>query len=304
MKHRCEHDILIKKMQWGAEWFITQGIYDPNPMIAVIKDYSRKCRELKLKPKKIILTFTPCGRRKTMSFIKWLGMQVPEEIERRIFGCLESEEGLLGELTIENALGKEQKEVVSPGNPVMKKKISKKTKKPKTPVEISCDIMCENLKAILEATSTCGVPLGINVESVSGYRDEIDATHELFRLLQTMMLNHAGVPWIVTYQQLEISARRRMLTCNKSGSVLRVGDDSVVSNSDAVPPNVVAATSISTSSTWNWKNNVMVAAGAICLGLAAVGLTDTKTSSSSKMRDSAVAIAISAMCFTQAIPSV
>lgn len=55
-----------------------------------------------------------------------LGMQVPEEIERRIFGCLESEEGLLGELTIENALGKEQKEVVSPGNPVMKKKISRR----------------------------------------------------------------------------------------------------------------------------------------------------------------------------------
>ena len=87
--------------------------------------------------------------------------------------------------------------------------------------------------------------------------------------------------------------------------MLRVGDDSVVSKSDAVPPNVVKpATSISTSSTWNWKNNVMVAAGAICLGLAAVGLTDKKTSSSSKMRDSAVAIAISAMCFTQAMPSV
>ena len=68
--------------------------------------------------------------------------------------------------------------------------------------------------------------------------------------------------------------------------MLRVGDDSVVSNSDAVSQNVVApgaATSISTSSAWNWKNNVMVAAGAICLGLAAVGLTDTKTSSSSKI---------------------
>ena len=72
--------------------------------------------------------------------------------------------------------------------------------------------MCENLRMILDETQTCGVPLGINVESVSGYRDEIDATHDLFRSLQSIMLNHQGMPWVVRWHALDVSERRRQLS--------------------------------------------------------------------------------------------
>ncbi len=216
IKHQCEHEVLIKKMQWGAEWFITQGIYDPQPMIAVIKDYSRRCRELKLKPKKIVLTFTPCGRKKTMSFIKWLGMRVPEHVESRIFG----EEGAADAPAAPGAAGAAAGETRAASElkaSDLRATTSPKTKRKKklrvkTPVEISCEIMCENLRMILDETQTCGVPLGINVESVSGYRDEIDATHDLFRSLQSIMLNHQGMPWVVRWHALEVSERRRQLS--------------------------------------------------------------------------------------------
>eukprot|EP01052_Picozoa_sp_SAG31_P002013 SAG31_NODE_67_length_28318_cov_6.493674_31_plen_59_part_00 len=33
-------------------------------------------------------------------------------------------------------------------------------------VKNSCELMCENLRRILSETAGCGVPLGINVESV------------------------------------------------------------------------------------------------------------------------------------------
>ena len=66
--------------------------------------------------------------------------------------------------------------------------------------------------------SPCGVPLGINVESVSGYRDEIDATHNLFRSLQSIMLNHQGTPWVVRWHALEVSERRRQLSLPRPGS--------------------------------------------------------------------------------------
>ena len=55
-------------------------------MTKLILDYAKLCREKKVVPKKVLLTFTPCGRRKTLSFIKWLGMRVPAEAEERIFG--------------------------------------------------------------------------------------------------------------------------------------------------------------------------------------------------------------------------
>jgi hypothetical protein len=45
---------------------VTQGIYDPEPTVQMIFDYAELCRSKKMKPKKFILTFTPCGRKKTL----------------------------------------------------------------------------------------------------------------------------------------------------------------------------------------------------------------------------------------------
>ena len=337
LKHRCEHEILIKKMQWGAEWFITQGIYDPNPMISVIKDYSRKCREMKLKPKKIILTFTPCGRRKTMSFIKWLGMRVPEDVERRIFGSLETDlvvgtnketdaeaeaAGAKAEANVEAKTEAKEKDITNThtnmnNSPITtKKKKNKKVKRPKTPVEISSDIMCENLRAILDATSTCGVPLGINVESVSGYRDEIDATHDLFRSLQTIMLNHSGEPWVVRWHALDVSERRRghklrnidrngsgsnsssSRSGGGSGSGSGGGSGSGSGSRDGDGGDVVDNTN---TTTWSWTQRLLVACGVCTLGMATyAAANDTGATIATRMRDNTMALAIGALCFTQA----
>jgi hypothetical protein len=77
--------------------------------------------------------------------------------------------------------------------------------KVKTPCEKSCELMCANLKHILAATESFGVPLGINVESVSGFRDEIDATHMLYRSLQGMMLDGTGGPWVMRWSRADAS---------------------------------------------------------------------------------------------------
>jgi hypothetical protein len=76
-----------------------------------------------------------------MTFIKWLGMQVPQEIEDRILTSTD-------------------------------------------PVRESVAIAGELLKRILECTATSGVPIGINVESLSIFAEEINAAHDLFQLLQ------------------------------------------------------------------------------------------------------------------------
>lgn len=146
-------------------------------MIQLIKDYANLCRDENKLPKKIILTFTPCGRRKTMEFIKWLGMQVPQEAEDRIFAASEAE---------------------SPAPAP-----SGGCKKAKPPVELSCELLCDNLRRILAETAGCGVPLGLNVESVSGFKDEIDATHDLFRSLQAILLDSTGSPWVMRWSRLD-----------------------------------------------------------------------------------------------------
>ena len=43
------------------------------------------------------------------------------------------------------------------------------------------------------------------------YRDEIDATHELFRDLQAVLLDATGSPWVMRWTRLPWSPRRRQL---------------------------------------------------------------------------------------------
>lgn len=147
---------MVRKIECGAEWFISQGIYASGPIVRLIRDYASTCREKGIVPKKIVLTFAPCGREKTMTFIKWLGMEVPEEVSRRI-------------------LGAEQ------------------------PVQESIDILCQVLTNILAETAGSGVSLGLNVESLSIFKDEIDGAHELFQRLQAILLRSRGSPWSVKW---------------------------------------------------------------------------------------------------------
>ena len=136
-----EHLNMLRKAEFGAEWFITQGIFSAAPVSKLINEYGDLCREKGAKPKKVVLTFAPCGRKKTMDFIKWLGMFVPEHKEKRILNA-------------------------------------------ESPVKESVILLKEILLAILEQTGNSGVPIGINVESLSIFKDEIDSAHDLFQILQ------------------------------------------------------------------------------------------------------------------------
>ncbi|GMI55423.1 hypothetical protein ScalyP_jg5165 [Parmales sp. scaly parma] len=167
IKKNNEHLNMMRKQNYGAKFFITQGIFDPAPIIKLISDYGELCKQLDVTPKKVILTFAPCGREKTMQFIKWLGMTVPAEVEERIF----SKKGT-GLKEGERDLG---------------------------PVKESCAILAEVLREVLDGIRGTNVTLGINVESLSIFREEIDAAHTLFSKLQEMVLNDAGQPWAIRW---------------------------------------------------------------------------------------------------------
>lgn len=154
-----EHQNMVRKQRAGAEWFISQAVYDPEPTIRLLKDYAASCRELGIVPRKVILTFCPVSRKKTMNFIKWLGVKVPAETEARI---LEAESS----------------------------------------VDTSVELLCDILKTILTECSGIGVPLGISCESVSIFKVEIDAVHELFRRLQGILLDTRGSPWKVQWVEV------------------------------------------------------------------------------------------------------
>ena len=179
---------MLKKIKFGCEWFITQGIFASEPVIKLIHDYAALCRKEGITPKKIILTFAPCGREKTLQFIKWLGMSVPQDVETRLFSRSRS---LTATTTSTSSSSSTTTTIATTTSNALTLPLSSvdQASSHQAIVSESMALHAELLSRILLQTANTGVPLGVNVESLSIFKEEIDAAHTLFQQLQTLVLN-------------------------------------------------------------------------------------------------------------------
>ncbi len=141
---RSESARLLAKGIEGCGYFISQTVYHADASERLLADYARDCRGAGVAPRRMVLTFSPVGREKTMAFLNWLGVRIPPGTARSILGA---------------------------PNPLAK----------------SIEICRENLRRILDHPYAREIPLGVNVESVSINRDEIDASVDLVHALSEVM---------------------------------------------------------------------------------------------------------------------
>lgn len=139
-----EHLRLLEKSAQGCEFFISQAVYNAQATIDLLSSYARECKERGVAPKRIILTFTPCGSAKTLEFMEWLGISVPQATCHRILDA-------------------------------------------HNPLSESIRICRNNLDQILEACGDLGIPLGLNIESLTNRKEEIDAAIRLYKLLKATL---------------------------------------------------------------------------------------------------------------------
>jgi len=144
---RSESARLLAKGIEGCEYFISQTVYQAEASVRLLADYARDCRGAGVAPRRIVLTFAPVGREKTMQFLQWLGVRIPDATARAILGAA-------------------------------------------SPLAKSIAICCDNLRRILEQPYAREIPLGINVESVSINKDEIDASVDLFHAMAAVVAQH------------------------------------------------------------------------------------------------------------------
>jgi 5,10-methylenetetrahydrofolate reductase len=139
-----EHLRLMTKAEQGCEFFVSQAVYNAQATVDLLTRYAVSCKEQGVLPKRIILTFTPCGSAKTLEFMEWLGISVPDATKLRILNA-------------------------------------------PNPLAESVKICRHNLEIILEACLHLGIPLGLNIESLTNRKDEIDASIRLFKLLKATL---------------------------------------------------------------------------------------------------------------------
>ncbi|WP_321468057.1 methylenetetrahydrofolate reductase [Halarcobacter sp.] len=80
-KKEDEHLRVASKIENSCEFFITQCVYDVEASKIFLTDYVKYVKENNLPMVPIIFTLTPCGSKKTLDFMKWLGISIPNYLE-------------------------------------------------------------------------------------------------------------------------------------------------------------------------------------------------------------------------------
>lgn len=79
-----EHLRVFSKIKQGCSFFVSQGVYDVNASKNFLSEYYYYGLENNLPLVPIIFTLTPCGSLKTLQFMKWLGISIPQWLENEL----------------------------------------------------------------------------------------------------------------------------------------------------------------------------------------------------------------------------
>ena len=75
---------LLKKGSNGIEFFTTQVLYDGKKIKKMLKYYDDVCKKNNVLPRRILLSFAPVSSKKNIDFLKWLGVEIPSQTEKRL----------------------------------------------------------------------------------------------------------------------------------------------------------------------------------------------------------------------------
>ena len=79
-----ESEKLLRKGSNGIEFFTTQVLYDSKKIKKMLKYYDEICKENRVLPRRILLSFAPVSSKKNIEFLKWLGVEIPDLTEKRL----------------------------------------------------------------------------------------------------------------------------------------------------------------------------------------------------------------------------
>ncbi|MFD2148267.1 methylenetetrahydrofolate reductase [Mucilaginibacter antarcticus] len=79
-----EDQRILDKATCGVSYFISQCVFNVEYAKQVIEDLSQTCTKDNKKFPTIIFTLTACGSPKTLTFMEWLGIHIPEELKEEL----------------------------------------------------------------------------------------------------------------------------------------------------------------------------------------------------------------------------
>ncbi len=81
---RDEDKRILDKAASGVSYFVSQCILNVDYAKKIVDDLCLTCRERQVPPPAIIFTLTACGSLKTLHFMEWLGIHIPEDLKEEL----------------------------------------------------------------------------------------------------------------------------------------------------------------------------------------------------------------------------
>ncbi|MET0462549.1 MAG: 5,10-methylenetetrahydrofolate reductase [Chitinophagaceae bacterium] len=75
---------ILEKASWGVSYFISQCVFNIGYAKKMIEDLGSTCKEKSTAIPTIIFTLTACGSPKTLEFMDWLGIHIPDEMKEEL----------------------------------------------------------------------------------------------------------------------------------------------------------------------------------------------------------------------------
>jgi len=75
---------ILDKMASGVSYFVSQCVFNVDYAKTVIDALVTTCNEQQIELPTIIFTLTACGSKKTLHFMEWLGIHIPDELKEEL----------------------------------------------------------------------------------------------------------------------------------------------------------------------------------------------------------------------------
>ncbi|PRY52604.1 5,10-methylenetetrahydrofolate reductase [Arcticibacter pallidicorallinus] len=79
-----EDQRILDKAASGVSYFVSQCVFNVDFAKKLVEDLCQACREQQISPPSILFTLTACGSFKTLQFMEWLGIHIPEALKEEL----------------------------------------------------------------------------------------------------------------------------------------------------------------------------------------------------------------------------
>lgn len=80
----AEDERVLHKVDQGCGFFITQAVYSVTASKNLLSDLHYRCAATNRHVPALLVTLSPCGSRKTLEFMAWLGVSVPRWLQNEL----------------------------------------------------------------------------------------------------------------------------------------------------------------------------------------------------------------------------